>query len=426
VSELGNLYDGMDQTSARQAQAALEWILPEGGGLSDLSQMSVQRFVWYFLPAKWLIDTSEHHEVASALGDLFAAAGLDRYAAICRDPVTHRVIDAYEESSEQGIKAYREASLDSGLEPPDTDVLAWGSVMGMQESRIQDDVSEMLEAAIVSGDLVVGDSKWKASASRLTADYLVSGRDGTTPAEVVRAERAAFWAGSGGQARRQILEPVLPLLALDVKVVESPEAVRALLEGVGEGVMLTQAGYLQKALAVELNDRFRWYDLPGYKVNSEADVSALMDLHELLRETRLLTKRGRKLTVSAEGRRCLADDERLVRRLAEHLFSGDDFAADMTVLKAAWLLANPGGTAEANLTDVVHQAAVEKWKTSTGESPLPDEVQYAGRWRWIAKTLGWLEEGGDRLSPWHKLTASGRAATVLGLRSLAHAPRHRL
>jgi hypothetical protein len=202
---------------------------------------------------------------------------------------------------------------------------------------------------------------------------------------------------------------------------------RALLTGVGGGVTLTQAGYLPKALVVTLNDQFRWYDLPGYKANSEADVIALLELHEMLRRARLLTKRGRKLAVSAAGQRCLADDERLFGVLAVQAMTGDDFDVDVATMRAAHLLTVAGEPLETAVDALVYDAVAERWSTHDGNPPSPRVVRGAGRdWQWNAKTLGWLKEGGDLLNQTLQLTDVGRAAAIIGLQSLAGAPRHQL
>ena len=41
-------------------RGALDWLLPEERGLEDLTQSTLQDFLWYHLPVKWLIDTREH------------------------------------------------------------------------------------------------------------------------------------------------------------------------------------------------------------------------------------------------------------------------------------------------------------------------------------------------------------------------------
>ncbi|MDX6241005.1 MAG: hypothetical protein QOG10_5829, partial [Kribbellaceae bacterium] len=98
-------FKDLDEQSAAIARQAISTLVGDGD-LDVLSQRDVQQFLWYTLPAKWLVGTAEHHEVAWVLGDTFRNAGLDRYAAICRALETHLIIGAYVESDEKGFAAY--------------------------------------------------------------------------------------------------------------------------------------------------------------------------------------------------------------------------------------------------------------------------------------------------------------------------------
>ena len=94
---LETLLDGLDPSSADLARAALGTMLPEGASLDQLGQAVLQEFLWYELAVKWSVETSERHSIASTLANLFAAAGLDRFAALCRAPQTHRLLDAWQD-----------------------------------------------------------------------------------------------------------------------------------------------------------------------------------------------------------------------------------------------------------------------------------------------------------------------------------------
>ena len=73
--------------------------------------------------------------VAKALGRLFTLAGLERYAGVCSSTGTEKIITAYADGHEEGIAAYTEAIEESNAAPPDTELLAWGSVMGRRNAR---------------------------------------------------------------------------------------------------------------------------------------------------------------------------------------------------------------------------------------------------------------------------------------------------
>src|SRR5690554_3820111 len=116
-----------DAGAARDAEAALQ-SLTWGEGLGVITQERLQHFLWYGLPMKWLTDTDHHRRLVDALARAFDLLGLPRYAALCRSKTTTEVLDAYERSDAEGKKAFRRADLASGIRPPDTDELEWGSV----------------------------------------------------------------------------------------------------------------------------------------------------------------------------------------------------------------------------------------------------------------------------------------------------------
>jgi len=95
---LETLLASLDPSSADLARAAVGWILPEGAALTQLGQVELQEFLWYQLPLKWMAPTSQLHEVAWSLADLFTAAGLERYALLSRAPQTHRLLDAWQDN----------------------------------------------------------------------------------------------------------------------------------------------------------------------------------------------------------------------------------------------------------------------------------------------------------------------------------------
>jgi hypothetical protein len=219
---------------------------------------------------------------------VLAAAGLARYADLCRDPTTHRVISGWDRSEKDGLAAFRAAVDVSGVDPPDTPALRWAPAMGVDEVTVRSAVSRALE---VDG-LLPGSRGWREQAVRLVEGFHTTphfGFDGVAPLDVVRRQRAGRWASGRPTAREDVLTPVLSLLETVPSVpVESAQSLMPLvwlLEHVGDGVTLTQAGYLPKALFLEANDRFRCSTLPGFTVRTENDVHELADLHEMARRT---------------------------------------------------------------------------------------------------------------------------------------------
>jgi hypothetical protein len=88
----------------------------------------------------------------------------------------------------------------------------------------------------------------------------------------VAAERVGEWARSRGEARRALVEPVLPRLAgrplLAVPVPPGAEGALAPLRWLlaqaseGRGIALTQVGNLNRPIVIEAVRRFGWHPLP--------------------------------------------------------------------------------------------------------------------------------------------------------------------
>lgn len=150
-----------EPATADEARAARDWTLPDGGDWPDLTQLGLQNFLWYALPMKWMTDEAHHHEVAWALGDLFESVGLHRYAALCRSEDTHRLVARWEPDREGARKELRRLMERSGVDPLETDLLAWGDIQGMAEHAASWTVSRALEAAVEDGRLVPGTRGWR-------------------------------------------------------------------------------------------------------------------------------------------------------------------------------------------------------------------------------------------------------------------------
>ena len=413
-------------------RGVLDWLLPEEGGLVDLTQSTLQDFLWYHLPVKWLIGTREHHEVAWALADLLTAAGLDRYAGLCRSTDTHQLIETWQVDRPKARRTLKRLGDSSGVEPLDTDLVVWGDVFGIAEADARSAASEALEAAIDAGSLVPGAPRWKAEAARVADASLQGGDSGGsgTRLERLRAERAQTWAGRAGTRRVGFLEPVVALLPREVGVppdaAASLEPLMWLLRHVGDGVTMTQAGYLPKALVVAANTAFGWFDLPGCSVRTEHDVPELALLHELARGARLLTKRGRRLTLSASGQRSLDDPDLLWHNVIHYMFDGARFEGDGAGLYAACLLENDEPQDRQAIQTQVGDVVREKWQAGSGESLgqhagllATRDVQLLGR------VFGWSVADGSPMAPRIRLTDTGREAAWLGLQTQAWGPRSR-
>jgi hypothetical protein len=432
---LETLLADLDPSSADLARAAVDWMLPEGAALTQLGQIELQEFLWYQLPLKWLAETSELHEIAWSLADLFTAAGLDRYAVLCRAPATHRLMDAWQDNDhEPARKTMKEAIRSSGVDPPDTTLLGWGSVLGVAEQSARRRVSQALEQAIGAGELVPGERGWKQLATRITEVSLTMRRldlRGGTLLQAVCRERAESWAAGSPAVRQELLTQMLPLLAGEVAVPvgarECLMPLRWLLEQIGDGVTLTQAGWLPRALVLEANDTFGWSDLFGFTVRTETDVPELATLNEMARRARLITKKGRKVSLSAAGRRALGDPSLLWRIVVADLFSAGTYEGEGAVLAAAMLVRAgipvPRPTVEAK----VGAGLVGRWRAVSGETPEQWSGFDASReFGLLAIAFGWIEQDDDGHSRTWMLTSPGRQAALMGLQLQSRTPRKRV
>ena len=227
-----------DPEAAGDARAALAWLTGDEG-LETISLLRLQEFLWYALPVKWPMSTPGRVGVAKALGRLFLLAGLDRYAAVCSSAGTEKIITAYADRHEEGITAYTEAIEESNAAPPDTDLLAWGSVMGSQERAAYDACAAALELAFASGELSVGARGWRTGRLDIVNRWL-TGRpagdlddadpgqpqDGSHGTDTwlgrISAERIDAWAHGRPGERSRLARGLIPRLLEPPAVPEDP------------------------------------------------------------------------------------------------------------------------------------------------------------------------------------------------------------
>jgi hypothetical protein len=431
---LETLLAAMDPVSADLARAALGSLLPSGADLAELGQVELQEFLWYQLPAKWLVEAAQRHEIASALAELFTAAGLDRYAALCLGPQTDRLLEAWQDSDREPSRAMMsEAMASSGVDPPDTPLLAWGTVFGEAEHSARRRVSQALEQAVDAGELVPGQRGWKQLAARITVVSLTMPRldlRGGSLFQSVCRERAESWATGYPAVRRGLLIPLLPLLSGEIPVpVEGQESVtplRWLLEQVDGGVTLTQAGWLPTSLVVAANDRFGWLDLSGSVVRTETDLPELATLNEVARRSRLVTRSGRNVLLSATGRRALNDPDLLWRLVLSDLFSARRYEGEGAALAAAMLLSAARPLSRRSVEATVGAALVGRWRTVSGRAlDRPSGLDATRELGLLGGLFGWIDQDGDRQDPTWTLTPRGRQAALTGLQAQARTPHSR-
>ncbi|MGI5135540.1 hypothetical protein [Streptomyces sp. CA-106110] len=401
----------------------LGWLLPDGGAAGSLAQEDVERFCWYELPVKWMAEPAEYPHILSALAELLQDAGRSRAAAVCTSEGTREILDAWQGSPDKGRAAHLRAVDASPVTPPDTDLLTWGPVMGIHEAVTHSNASRLLEQALDDGALVPGARGYATARIKHLERWLTTphpAHDGRTPLDAIHSERRRTWSEASPAARRRLRGTVMDLLSVAPEVpADTAEPLRWLLESVGDGVTLTQAGYLPRALVIEAAERYDWY-LPGMVPRTEYDVARLVELHEMARAARLVTKRHRKLALTARGRQHLVDPD-LLQATAARAWFGDGVRAELAEAAAAALL--DGEVTLDDLAGAVHTLAAEAFTLADGTAPRPDDTRHF-LWQWLrpGEALGFLAYR-DRRRSTISLTPTGRAAVLTALGARAHAPR---
>jgi hypothetical protein len=412
-----------DHDAAADARASLTWLGWDVDGPLHLRRYDLLLHLWYELPTKVSGSLEDKHARAVALGRLLELTPAADYAPLCREPQTLDQIALWEPSDARARRALGRLLDASGIEPPDTPLLAWSSVMGLVEAQAREDVAHALEIALEAGTLVPGTAGVKGRQAEVVADVLTPGR-----LESIHAERLERWRDDHrSPTRTTIIDRVADTLKRPPVTTDVSDAVviaRWLLDRGVDGIALTQTGALNRALvreAVEL--RPDWWDTALFgPPNREDEIVPVGRLHDLLRDLRLLRRSGRRIVATKRARTLLADPAALLDECATALLAGDTFDAVVGELAAALMLA--GERMEYGVLErAIHPAIVEQgWQSATG----PPSVHAVGGA--IGHLLAGLEAldlvTGTRRTGL-ALTPAGRYALHVGLRARATGPRNR-
>ncbi len=438
-----------DPEAAGDARAALAWLTGDEG-LETISLLRLQEFLWYALPVKWPMSTPGRVGVAKALGRLFLLAGLDRYAGVCSSAGTERIITAYADGHEEGIAAYTEAIEESNAAPPDTELLAWGSVMGSQERAAYDACAAALELAFASGELSVGARGWRTKRVDIVNRWLTgrpevdggqeggAGRasDGAPGSDTwlgrISAERIDAWAHGRPGERSRLARSLIPRLLEPPAVPDDPlPTLRWLLGHAGEGLRLTARHYIAPALVTEAVEEFGWREQLVGTLRQELDVFPLHTLRGMAQSEMGAVRRSRtSLVLTKTGKLMTADPAARWHIGTAALIGPDDGPQpdfSVAVREAALLViltSGPTGYDELTrrLTDI---HGVEGWAAGTGTG-LANAVRtelYTLRHRlWALHLLGAERSFSAPLS----LPETGVTAALSALLARALRPRHHL
>jgi hypothetical protein len=443
-----------DPEAAGDAKAALAWLTGDEG-LETISLLRLQEFLWYALPVKWPMSTPGRVGVAKALGRLFTLAGLDRYAEVCSSADTERIITAYSGGHEEGIAAYTEAIEESNAAPPDTELLAWGSVMGPQERAAYDACAAALELAFASGELTVGARGWRTKRMDIVNRWLTGRTDapaGSSGSSQVHdsalgtdtwlgrisAERIDAWAHGRPGERSRLARGLIPRLLEPPSLPDDPlPTLRWLLCHADEGLRLTARHYISPALVTEAVDTFGWRDQLVGTLRQELDVFPLHTLRGMAQSEMGAIRRSRStLVLTKTGKLMTADPAARWHIGTAALIGPDDgpqpdFSVAVREAALMVILTN-GPTGYDELTTLLTDIhGVEGWASagragSTGTTGLGGAVRtelYTLRHRlWALGLLGTERSFTAPLS----LTETGIAAALSALLARALRPRHHL
>jgi hypothetical protein len=442
-----------DPEAGGDAKAALVWLTGDEG-LETISLLRLQEFLWYALPVKWPMSTPGRVGVAKALGRLFILAGLERYAGVCASAATEKIITAYADGHEEGIAAYTEAIEESHAAPPDTELLAWGSVMGAQERAAYDACAAALELAFASGELSAGARGWRTKRADIVNRWLTGHpeftlappagngeetgqvHDGTPGTDTwlgrISAERIDAWAHGRPGERSRLARGVIPRLLEPPALPDDPlPTLHWLLSHADEGLRLTARHYIAPAIVTEAVDTFGWRDQLVGTLRQELDVFPLHTLRGMAQSEMGAIRRSRtSLVLTKTGKLMTADPAARWHIGTAALIGPDDGPQpdfSVAVREAALLIiltSGPTGYDELTrlLTDI---HGVEGWATG-GHHGLASAVRtelYTLRHRlWALHLLGGERSFSAPLS----LTDTGVTAALSALLARALRPRHHL
>jgi hypothetical protein len=329
--------DSLDPAAAADARIGwdgLRGISPVAGP----TQQSVQTFLWVHLRLT-AEDSGRAEDIAQALADLLERLGHYRYAEIARSPQTRAIVGAGPEELWQ--QRYDEAVEESGIGPTDTDLVTWSAVPDGVEKAMLDLIGETLEVAAVAGEF----APTRIGAPPLRTNAVTTRRKNVVDA-VLRTER------TGGVLLEQLVDHRIdvwtryspPRAELYRATTEELHAavepaygcvrrLEGLLALVGDGITLTDSGYLpqsvvEQAVATLWTPR-EWPYPPG----TEMDTVPVLTARRLLLRLGLVRKHRGRLLPTARARGVSADKlwNILVSRLVGTDYHPETIAADVVL-----------------------------------------------------------------------------------------------
>jgi hypothetical protein len=425
-----------DPAVADDARTALR-SLTSGGGLGAISLLRLQEFLWFALPTRTPQPKEAQLAVTRALARLFTLADMERYAEVCASEETAQIISAYEGSRTDGIAAYSKAMTVSHAVPPDTDLLAWSSVMGPEERAAYDACAAAIELAVAARELKVGVSGWKTRRAGLVERWLTRTDSAPGPdtwLSRISAERIEEWAHGHPGERSRLARNIMPRLLEPPDLPDEPLPTLAWLLGhASDGLRLTARHYIAPTLVGEAAALFGWgaagaSPAQAGRRHQELDVYPLHTLRGLAQhEMGAVRRSGTALVLTRTGR-LMADDSAVRWHIGTAALIGPDDGTDpdftVAVREAALLLItlhdSPVGYEEL-ASRLIELHAAEGWSSRSGGSlagAIRGEIHVL---RHRLRALQLLDETAPVGSV--ALTSVGTAAALSGLLARALRPR---
>ena len=425
-----------DPAVADDARTALR-SLTTGDGLGAISLLRLQEFLWYTLPGAPRQPAAAYRAVTTALARLFTLAGMERYAEACASEETAQILAAYDASRAEGIAAYSRALARSHAVPPDTDLLAWSSVMGPDERSAYDACAAAIELAVAAGELRVGASGWKTKRAGLVERWLTrsaSAPGADTWLSRISAERIEEWAQGHPGERARMARTVMPRLLEPPDLPDEPLPSLAWLLGhASTGLRLTARHYVAPVLVGEAAELFGWGPTAATpeqaaRRQQELDVYPLHTLRGLAQhEMGAVRRSGVSLVLTRIGR-LMADDAAVRWHIGTAAIIGPDDGPDpdftVAVREAALLVISlqDGPVSYEELASRLTELhAAEGWASRSGGSlagAVRGEIHVL---RHRLRALQLLDERTKAGSV--ALTSVGTAAALSGLLARALRPR---
>jgi hypothetical protein len=359
---------------------------------------------------------------------------MERYAEVCASEETARILGLYANSRAEGVAAYAKALAASPAVPPDTDLLAWSSVMGPDERAAYDACAGAIELAVAARELKVGVSGWKTKRAALVERWLTrteSAPGMDTWLSRISAERIEEWAHGHPGERSRLARTVMPRLLEPPDLPDEPLPTLAWLLGhASDGLRLTARHYIAPALVSEAAELFSWgsgASGPGRR-HQELDVYPLHTLRGLAqREMGAVRRSGPALVLTRTGQ--LMDDDAAVRwHIGTAAIIGPDDGPDpdftVAVREAALLIITVHGSPigyEKLASRLTELHAAEGWASRSGGSlagAIRGEIHVL---RHRLRALQLLDEEAPVGTV--ALTGVGTAAALSGLLARALRPR---